>query len=730
MEKKLAVAFCLLFYGITHAQEIRGVVLEENTAGKTSPVVGALVGVKGTNTATLTSDSGTFVIAARANDTLIISSTGYKPDTLALKSETFVRAYLDNLELGEVEIKARKASRLEMSARNVEVINSSDLVKDACCNLSESFDNSATVDVNFTDAVSGAKEIRMLGLDGKYTQVMTENVPAIVSLGNTFGMGYIPGPWMSSIQLNKGAGSVVNGYQSITGQINVELKKPLEADRLFVNLYLNQDLRSELNVMSGTRINDHWSMMNAIHGQYSALRIDMNKDKYLDNPLVRNLNLFNRFTYMSGKVFSFISAVTLNMEDRRGGAVKFDPREDLFAQSAWGLRLKTTRLDASFKTGFNLPNENHIGVQYKYIFQQQAGYIGRRNYDGGENYGYLNFIYQKNLDEREDMIKLGASFLVDAVNEQLDTLLRRRTELVPGIFSEASFNLGKQKQVVLVTGMRLDRHNLYGIFASPRVNVKWNIIPTLSLRVGGGKGYRVPTIFAENFGLLASSREISLAPGIAYEEAWNYGASLTYKFELGFREGLISVDYYRTDFIHQLVADLENPRRLNFYMVDARSYANAAQAEISYELVKGLDAKLAYKYEQAINGYNGGKNIVPLRPRNRGLVSLQYTTKNKHWRFNSSLNWFGKTRIPSTTTNDSENQRPLSSKDFFQWNAQITYKWRAWEVYVGGENLLNFSQKNPIIAGDQPFSNQFDATLIWGPLRGAMAFTGVRFTIK
>jgi outer membrane receptor for ferrienterochelin and colicin len=635
-----------------------------------------------------------------------------------------------SVELKDVEISTKKASRLEMTPMNVEVINSGDLVKDACCNLSESFDNSATVDVNFTDAVSGAKEIRMLGLDGNYTQIMIENIPSIRALGNTFGMIYIPGPLMSSIQIGKGTGSVVNGYESITGQINVEFKKPQTADRFFANVFMNQDLRTELNLISATKMSDKWSTLTSLNGQLSLLKRDMNHDHYLDNPLVKNINLFHRVTYMSGGLFSFWFGAAATIEDRQGGSTQFKPSESRFSQNSWGLRLNTNRVEVFAKTAFNMPGENFIGIQYKYIYQNQFGYLGRRDYSGLQHFGYVNFIYQKNLNEKEDVLKLGASLETDYVTETFDSIKRTRLEITPGAFAETTFNWGRDKKVILIMGMRADQHNLYGTLFSPRINMKWNILYDLSLRVSAGHGYRVPTLFAENFGLLANSRQIVVAPDIKMEEAWNYGASLNYKFFLNFREGSINVDYYRTEFVSQTVVDLEDARELRFYNLSGKSFANAIQAEVNYEVIKRFEVKLAYKYEQAKTDYLSGRKIIPLRPQHRGLVSLQYTTKNSHWRFNTSLNWFGKTRIPDTSVNDELNRRTTQSKDFFQLNAQVTFKWKRWEVYVGGENLLNFTQKNPIISGDQPFSNQFDASLIWGPLRGAMAFAGVRFVLK
>ncbi len=634
------------------------------------------------------------------------------------------------VQVKEIEIATKKATRIDMTPMNVEVINSNDLVKDACCNLSESFENSATVDVNFTDAVSGAKEIRMLGLDGVYSQIMIENIPSVRSLSNTFGLTYVPGPLMSSIQVNKGAGSVVNGYESMTGQINVELKKPQSSDKLFINAFLNQDLRSELNLITAHDLNDRWSSITSVHGQYNWLKMDMNHDHYMDNPLVKNLNLFQRFMYRHADGGMAMLAASANIEDRIGGSFHFNPKQNILEQNAWGFRLRTYKADAFAKTGFNLKNEDFLGIQYKYSFHQQQGYVGRRSYKGLEHFGYLNAIYQRTIGENESMIKTGFSLLTDYVTESFDTFQRKRTEVVPGVFGEVNMNFGSDKKVMLVSGVRFDYHNLFGPFVSPRFNLKWNILYDLSFRVSAGRGYRVPTIFAENFGLLANNRTITIDPEIKFEEAWNYGASLAYKFFLGFREGLISVDYYRTDFTNQVVIDLENTRELRFYNLPSKSFANAVQAEISYEVIKRFDIKLAYKFERAVTDYKSGRKIIPLRPQHRGLVSLQYVTKNNRWRFNTGLNWFGKTRIPDTSLNNEANQRTTSSKDFFQLNAQITFKWKSWEVYVGGENLLNFIQKNPIIAGDAPLSNQFDASLIWGPLRGAMAFAGFRFVLK
>jgi outer membrane receptor protein involved in Fe transport len=710
------------------SQIVTGTVSDKSTAAKLS---GAFVRTS-SGTTVVTDESGQFTITVNnvLQEALIISYVGFNTDTFYLKGNTEIKIFLSPLVLNEVEINSRKVTRQDLTPMNVEVINSADLLKDACCNLSESFENSATVDVSFSDAVSGAKEIRMLGLDGVYSQILIENMPGIRGLGNTFGLNHIPGSLMSSIQVNKGAGSVVNGYESTTGQINIELKKPLASEKFLGNFFINQDLRTELNLLTARPISEKWSSLTFLHGDINWWKQDMNHDHFIDNPLIKNAQFLQRISYQSGKIFGFYGTVNVNVEDRVGGSVHYSPRRDALTQNEWGTQLRTYHSDASFKTSFNLPDENFIGIQYKYLYHQQFGNIGRRMYKANEHFGYFNFIYQKNWGEEEQVIKAGVSFLADNVNEELDSTLLQRTEIVPGIFTEGSFNFGADKKVMLVAGFRTDFHNMYGPFVSPRVNLKWNIVYDLSLRLSAGKGFRVPTIFAENYGWLANSRQIVISRDLKFEEAWNYGASLTYKFNAWFREGYITADFYRTDFLHQVIVDMENVRQLQFYNLEGKSFANAFQVEVSYEVAKGLDAKLAYKFEQSKTEYKSGTKIFPLRPQHRGLFSLQYQTPKKNWKFNAGLNWFGKTRIPETVQNDLANQRALLSKDWFQLNAQITYTIKKWEVYVGGENLINFIQQNPIISSEAPFSNQFDASLVWGPLRGAMAFAGLRFSLK
>jgi outer membrane receptor for ferrienterochelin and colicin len=637
---------------------------------------------------------------------------------------------LQKIELKAVEIRSQQ-NTVNTLTRKVEILTTRDLQKDACCNLSESFENTATVDANYADAVSGARHIRLLGLDGKYVHFTSENIPGIRGLQQTFGLNFVPGPWMHSIQINKGAGSVINGYESITGQINIEFKKPQNSEKLFANLYLNQDVRTELNVLSAQKSkNEKWSCMTFVHGFINWLPMDLNRDEFVDNPLVKQANLMQRFTYQSGKKFNFIGAISGTFEDRQSGQVAhLKSREHHHpVHELWQLRLKTKRMEAFAKTGFILNDVSSIGVQYKYFFHQQFGNIGTKKYDAIEHFGYINLIYQYEFLERS-FLKLGSSFLTDKVEEKLDSFLLSRWEMVPGVFAEATYDV--EEKINFILGARADYHNLFGPFFSPRFHVKWNILYDLSLRLSAGKAYHIPTIFAENFGFLANNRSISLPSKIKPEQAWSVGGSTNYRFYLDFREGNISVDFFHTRFTNQLITDLENPRELSFYNLNGKSYSNSLQVEMAYELIPRFDAKIAYRFEDVRTTFRSGFKWVPLRPRHKSLIALEYILKNERWRFNTHLTWYGLARVPSTATNEPQFRIPERSKNYFLLNAQITYIHKKFfEVYVGVENILNQTQPMPVIGlnGFQ-VTPQFDASLVWGPIRGVMVFAGLRFTI-
>lgn len=623
----------------------------------------------------------------------------------------------------EVQIIRKQSPRMELSTQNVELISSADLTKDACCNLSESFMRTPSVDVQYSDGVSGAKEIRMLGLAGNYLQTMYENLPGIRGINSVYGMEYLPGTWMSSIQINKGSGSVVNGYEAITGQMNVELKKPQSAEKFFANVYVNQDARIEANTHFSFKLKEKpWYTMGLVHAASNWLRMDFNRDGFMDNPLYNRFTAMNRWFHLKKDGGMFLLVASMNYEDRNSGQMDYNFRTAKEKQTAWGNGLQTLHPELFSKLNFVLSETQNVGFQAKYSYHSQQGFIGQKHILGSEHFGYFNSIYQNEFSEG-NLIKIGASLLVNDLHESLDTFAFQRTEIVPGFFSEATIK--PHKKVSIVAGVRFDHHNLYGNFLSPRLNVKWDILHDLTLRASGGRGYRVPNLIADNYGYFFSNRNFSIGQ-VKPEIAWNYGASLSYKFNLDFREGWFHIDFYRTQFEQQIIVDLEQPNELSIYTQKGKSYSNSLQADVTYEVVKNVTAKVAYKWDNVMTNYRSGMKIQAFKPQHKVLLVLDYDWKKTGLLFTSNIAWYSKGRIPNIG-----NGANVQARNLFVWNMQITKKIKEyWSIYVGAENILNQTQKHPILSADQPFQPAFDATMIWGPVRGAMAYAGFRFTLE
>jgi len=679
-------------------------------------------------------DQGNFELQAPESypAKLVISFIGHKNDTIALSAppiQPIVVELKEAADLKAVEI-VQRTKATSISSLNpilVESITSKELEKAACCNLSESFETNASVDVSFTDAVSGAKKIRLLGLDGIYTSILFESMPYIRGLSSTYGLSYVPGTWIESIQVSKGAGSVANGYESMTGQINLELIKPdLTEDRLYVNLYGNLWGRVEANVQASQKMGEKWSSMLFAHGSTMQQKLDGNGDNFLDNPLKEHVQLFNRWKYKGEKYRAQFGARVM-AENIQGGQEQFDYDSDFAAASAYGVGIEVRQAEVFAKNGIILNGENQsIGIITNARIHDQNSYFGSREYQGQQRSLYGNVIYQQNLFG-PNLIRTGVSYVLEDYVESFNDSSFTRFESVPGAFVEYNYNFSPRTS--FIGGLRGDYHNLYGWQANPRVHFKHNLKEESILRISGGRGFRVANVFAENSSVFASSRRVMVLENLEPEIAWNGGVSLTHEFFLLGKSATFNADYFRTEFENQVVVDLEDSRTVAFYNLDGSSYANSAQAEVGVELAPGLNAKTAFKWQEVRTTYAQQLKQKPLVPKHRALANVGYTTKSDKWKFDATLQWTGLSRIPGTEFKVPENRVSTQSESFYQLHAQVTHTFRNWEVYLGGENLTNYRQSNPIIAADDPFGADFDASMIWGPIAGRNVYTGIRFKI-
>jgi outer membrane receptor for ferrienterochelin and colicins len=729
--KKIKWLFYLqLIISSAYAQEksVSGYIFEK-TADEKQALIGANIISSNGLIGTTTDVNGYFTLQVPTKTMqLKVSYVGYTDFKLQLNSEVATyEVIMEANVLEEVSFSYKKLDRSTIDPYNSQVINAAELTKAACCNLSESFETNAAVDVSFSDAVTGAKKLRMLGLDSYYTQILFENQPSIRGLANSFGMLYVPGPFMNSISINKGAGSVVNGYEAITGQINYNYKEPNESERFFINVFASRHGQFELNTNFSHRFNEKLSMVTLVHGTIHEVKHDDNHDSFQDIPLTERIVITNKWLYDSKKSFHSRFGFTYTYDERSAGqlpSLQMNKEKTNLFQTMNINR----RYDAYAKTGFILNNPlQSIGIQYRYYNHQHQAWYGNKFYDGLENFANINVIFQTKMTNHNNEMKLGASYQLDYFDESLDQLNLGRQERVPGIFAEYIFQ--DYKKLSIVAGIRADFHNQYGFWLSPKANLKYNFPKKFTLKLAAGKGYRTANIIAENIGALASSRSINIEESLGYESAWNVGGSLMKEFYLGFQQASIVVDFYRTDFTHRVVSDYEAQGQLSFYNLDGKSYANSFQVEAKVEAAEGLDIQLAYKFDDVHITYKSGLKLAPYIPRHKLLVTLDYETKSEKWRFNVTGQLNGKSRIPSTAGNPEAYQRPDESKVFFNLNTQITAVVKRTEFYLGTENLTSFWQKNPIIAANDPFGSFFDASMIWGPLGGARIYAGFRWTI-
>lgn len=746
---------------------VSGVIVEETVKGKIHPVAGASIRSLHSGESFITDSTGVFHFQSTLPAPVIISYTEFKPDTVTVANTDFLTITLKNtssVNLKAITITSKKSPAYlsVKSVYNTLNIGAAELSKAACCNLSESFETSPSVDVSYADAVTGIKQIQLLGLSGIYTQLLTENVPELKGLPGSYGLTFIPGPWIENIQVTKGVGSVVNGYESIAGQINVEEKKADNAERLLINTYANSMGRVEANVNLTQRVNDKWSTALLTHTNAVAWKHDGNHDGFVDIPTGRQFNIINRWKYMNNDGWVGQFAIKALSDKRYAGQRDSHHGPNNSTENHYNVDINTEQYAVTGKLGYVFPQHKYksLGLIFSgNVYNNQAVY-GINTYSGKQKNIYANFIYQSIIGTTTHKYRTGLSFsnenyrevyIADHSEHTGDSdepghshvepgttgvvSTYTRNEIVPGAFVEYTYT--SPFKLSVIAGVRADYHNYFGWITTPRLNLKYDFSDKTNVRISAGSGYRIANIFAENAAAFVSSRQykiINAAHNYGYgldpEKAWTVGINLLHSFKLYQRSGIISIDAYRTNFVNQTVVDYDsNPQELNFYNLDGKSYSNNIQLELNYELVKKLDVRIAYRWLDVKTYYWGELLQKPLVSKHRAFINLEYKLSDK-WKFDYTTQWYGRKRIPYTASNPAGLRLSDYSPSFIQVSAQVTRKFGdKWDVYVGGENLTGYRQKNPILDAANPFSKYFDASLVWGPVPGRMIYLGARFVL-
>jgi len=702
-------------------------------------LIGATVLWEDTKQGAITDTIGRFTLPLRnTKGTLVVTYLGHDPAKIDVEvGENNLWIEVSGVTaLKEVTVSAHSFGNAfsTLEVRNIESIGKKELGKAPCCNLSESFQTNGAIDVSYPNALTGVREIQMLGLRGIYSQFMIENRPTMGGIATPFAFEFIPGTWLEGIQLAKGASSVKNGFAGITGQVNAELMKPHTDKPLFVNGFGSTEGRGELNVHINHKGKGKVSQGLLAHGSFVDNQWDMNGDNFRDSPNRQQLNGLYRMFYESPQWCAQFNVQALT-DSRQGGQI--NPLEGV--PGLFSIDQNNDRIEVWGKVGreglFGKPY-NQMGNMISASWHRSTALYGRNTYEAEQRSFYWQSLYQSIIGTTNHKWVVAPSFQYDDINEQVNDGTLDRTEAMPGAMLEYTYSRPNLKMdmpdLVVVAGARVDWNSRFGWFFTPRMSAKYNFTQNSVVRVSGGRGFRSPNLIAENISLLASNRALNFADNLSYEDAWNFGVNFTQNFKIAGRESSFSIDVYRTDFVQQIVVDVDqSPTEVFFYNSPGKSYSNSMLAVWQYNVFPGFDMKLAYKFNDVQSTYSD--NVVrqtPLVAQHRGLVSLDYTTPGKLWTFNTYVQIVGTQRLPDNSEVPHEyiHDFPQNSPVYGIWNAQITRHWPKFEIYVGGENLTGFQQHNAIIAANDPWSPYFNGSQIWGPMMRQIGYVGVRFS--
>jgi len=745
---KVLITVCLLLLSqALIAQTIKGKLFGQNGGAK-EILPGGTVKWINTEKGTAANENGVFELSGDGitDRRIVASGAGFLTDTITVGDKTYTTIVLqkDSKELNAVTITDKKGAYISKVAVNqTEVINQRELTKAACCDLAGCFGTQASVQPQTTNVVTNAQELRILGLSGVYNQVLFDGMPMIQGLTYTYGISSYPGTIVDHIYVSKGTNSVLQGYESISGQINLDARHPEKTDKLLLNAYMNSFGEKQANANVATPIgkNKKWYMLLALHSTQPAAKIDGNGDGFLDLPKLTRYMAYNKWKYGDDRKNGFAMLVGLRVvnERRVGGQVGYDAPADEGSNKVYGQSILYTQGEAYVKSTYRITDDHAIVFTVSGFSHDQSSWFGTTGYKAQQTNGYLNLQHEW-LWREKHLLKYGASYRYQELNEAIsfaDTSLHRTyagnylTQLrVPGMFAENTFHWNDDK-FVLITGARIDHHQRWGWYFTPRSMLKYNINSKNTFRSSIGTGWRQVNLFSEQVNLLASSRDVVFAETLKPETAMNWGMSHTYRFEIGDVSGTLSEDFYSTFFTNQFFPDYDSdPAKAIIRNFTGVSRSNGLQLETSLNFYKQLEFRVAYNYLDVYRIQNGTKVSLPFNPFNRAMAAISFTTKDNHWQADMNTHWFDKMRLPDTRNNPAEYQRGLYSVPYATFNVQLTYRWKRIDLYSGCENVANYRQPNPIISASNPFGPYFDLSSVWGPTRGRELYFGVRYVIK
>lgn len=760
MKRILVFVVALLGGVITlSAQNIRGVV--RDTKGEV--LIGASVYWEGTTVGTATDVDGTYELyRVKGHDRLVAAYLGYAEAVQVVadgvREVNFTLS--DGVGIEEIVIEGIANNKIRQNSMMVgENISFAGLCKMACCNLAESFENSAAVTVGYSDAVSGSRQIKMLGLAGTYTQILDENRPIMRGIGSPYGLNYTPGMWLNSIQVSKGIASVTAGHEAMTGQINLEYRKPTDEEKFFLNLYFDNELKPEVNIAMPFAFDKDKRLTTNVLLHYSGdtQPMDHNGDGFRDLPMAQQFNIANRWLYQAVNGTQVRWGWRFVNENRVGGDMEYTPErydQMVSEKQIYGSEIKNRGLNGYLKVGMPVgaavwdeetqeEKRSSVAMVLDVDAFDMDSYFGLNTYKGKESSVWGNLSYLHYFSGRSSLTA-GGSLWARQIEEgvlQMAKPLENRVEMLePGLFAEYTYAIKDKFSIVagvrgdMMTTPLADGTSYSQFLLTPRMHLRYNFTEQTVVRASAGLGSRKVMPFTDNIWMLATGRNIvnEIEAGKDLEQAATFGGSLSHTLSLvGYNDMTVSVDFFRTQFSNTVYADQEwADGTIRLYNTDLPSFANNYQLDVQWTPSEGLDIFTTFRYtDSRVTLERNGEQVLVERPlvgSFKGLVNVQYATKFRRWVFDFTAQLNGPMRLPALDGNIAESEYSPVYPMFY---GQVSHRVGQWDIYVGCENILNFMQENPIIGIDTPFSPNFNSSVVWGPLMGRKFYIGARFNL-
>lgn len=662
---------------------------------------------------------------------LSISLVGYVTDSVWVKAPTLKLALTLNEEkTGPVEVLI-DGGRIEDHANpthigatsiKVQVLDRAYIQQIPGANtLMDVVDYVSGVRQQINCGVCGTNDIHINGMEGPYTLVLIDGMPIVSALGTVYGLNGIPSSMIERIEITKGPGSAQYGSEAMAGIINVITRDASKTSPFGLESNLNTHGEWNLDFGAAPAVGKSHSL---ISGNFYRLgnRIDQNGDNFTDVPLAQRLSLFNKWQFQRQAGRMAQVAAKAYGEDRFGGVLQWQPN-DAGSDSIYGESIRTRR--AELLGSYQLPiAREYVRIDLSAAHHDQRSWYGNSRYDAVQTTGFANLLWQKSLRRHE--LLLGATARYQSYDDNTPATLQADQRFQPGIFVQDEWNASDA--VTLFGGLRLDQDRDHGRILSPRLNLRWRPRAYTTIRLTAGSGFRNVNLFTEEHAALTGSRTVVVAEALRPERSFNVNANLVQAVNIGNSAGTLDLDLFYTYFFNRTLPDYDTDPNLIIYQnLAGHSQIRGITLKYSHSFTFPLRFELGMTAMQA---FSREGNATPSPQLFVPVFETVHTVSYRVAKLRTTIDWNGRLTGPMHLPSYPSLDLPTRSGWFSMHNVQLrTELSREFSLLCGVRNLLNYTQRSPLIAPDRPFSDAFDTAYAYGPLQGRRFMIGFRWQV-